>query len=133
MAAVRMDLSAGEQSYSASAHVALVVIAAQHVHLRYPFCKRTTSSSCPIAWNLTYLYVMYLPSNVPHYLLALSLNAQQFIWCANCPQGYSGYRCEIAPAGAGVTGAGGAVPDNTFPQKCGPPATGGNCQNGSIC
>jgi hypothetical protein len=39
MAAVRMDLSAGEQSYPASAHVALVAIAAQHVHLR--LCSQT--------------------------------------------------------------------------------------------
>jgi cytochrome c len=37
MEAVRMDLSAGEQSYPASAHVARVAIAAQYVHLRYVF------------------------------------------------------------------------------------------------
>eukprot|EP00953_Heterococcus_sp_UTEX-ZZ885_P012102 6955-Heterococcus_DN1.PRE.1 len=49
------------------------------------------------------------------------LNSVGLIWCMNCPTGYSGDRCERAPASA------------TGKQSCTPPVTGGACQNGSQC
>jgi hypothetical protein len=67
--------------------------------------SRTHSSCSPLALSLA----------------NLRLNSVGLIWCMNCPTGYSGDRCERAPA------------STTGKQSCTPPVTGGACQNGSQC
>eukprot|EP00953_Heterococcus_sp_UTEX-ZZ885_P034278 17769-Heterococcus_DN1.PRE.2 len=55
-----------------------------------------------------------------------TINHEGYIWCKNCPAGYSGYRCEKPPAGTGT------ATTAATPQTCNPP-TDGPCQNGSQC